>query len=446
MPIQLTENAEDNKIEKVNDAHNDERRHNRETAEAVAKPLIEKGVTGKVKWYSVRYHYGFIARDDDRANDVFVHQTAIAKSRIIKQYLRTLGDGEDVVFDIVEGKQGAEAANVTGPDGAPVRGSRFAVLFRRRMALNRNRRWRDAPFDNSPKWDGKGGRRGMSSRERDDVKDMREEQNTEEGKGNGSGSEGRRRVRNFRARRPVKKELNEEGKEAAGDFKSDSTKYNDNPEPLEEGFGDTRKNKRFPGRRKPFGKDGKMVEFRGGQRRRVGTESETNECEVGATQTTGKGGEQSVGGKEGDGTEKMDPQDGNAKKLVNKKLNLGDGKGGRRGMSSRERDDVKDMREEQNTEEGKGNGSGSEGRRRVRNFRARRPVKKELNEEGGQRRRVGTESETNECEVGATQTTGKGGEQSVGGKEGDGTEKMDPQDGNAKKLVRDKKPNGKVKI
>lgn len=30
-----------------------------------------------------------------------------------------------------------------------VRGSRFAVLYRRRLALNRNRRWRDGPFDNS---------------------------------------------------------------------------------------------------------------------------------------------------------------------------------------------------------------------------------------------------------------------------------------------------------
>ncbi|KHN82828.1 hypothetical protein Tcan_06723, partial [Toxocara canis] len=79
-----------------------------------------------------------------------------------------------------------------------------------------------------------------------------------------------------KACRPLEKELDKEDKEAAGDFKSDSTNYNDNPEQVEEGFGETRKNN--PERR--------------GQRRRMGTEGETSDCKLGATQTAEKANEQ----------------------------------------------------------------------------------------------------------------------------------------------------------
>lgn len=117
--------------------------------EQKSKKLIESGVKGYVKWFSVRGRYGFLAREGEDNEDVFVHQTAIIKSNTMKIYLRTLDDEEPVVFDIVEGRKGLEAANVTGPDGENVRGSRFSrqLLFRFRAPFRRRQNARPHPRD-----------------------------------------------------------------------------------------------------------------------------------------------------------------------------------------------------------------------------------------------------------------------------------------------------------
>ena len=61
---------------------------------------------GKVKWFNPEKGFGFIEREN--AKDVFVHFSAINM-----EGYKTLEEGIEVQFDIVDGKNGDQAANVT---------------------------------------------------------------------------------------------------------------------------------------------------------------------------------------------------------------------------------------------------------------------------------------------------------------------------------------------
>lgn len=61
---------------------------------------------GRVKWFNPEKGYGFIERDGG-GKDVFVHFSAIQD-----EGFKTLEEGQEVEFEIVEGERGPQAANV----------------------------------------------------------------------------------------------------------------------------------------------------------------------------------------------------------------------------------------------------------------------------------------------------------------------------------------------
>jgi CspA family cold shock protein len=63
---------------------------------------VEKG---KVKWFNATKGFGFIERED--GSDIFVHYSAINS-----EGFRTLTEGQEVSFDVVEGEKGLQASNV----------------------------------------------------------------------------------------------------------------------------------------------------------------------------------------------------------------------------------------------------------------------------------------------------------------------------------------------
>ncbi len=60
---------------------------------------------GKIKWFNDSKGYGFI--EVEGGEDVFVHFSAIAG-----EGYRTLNEGDNVEFDIVEDSKGPRAENV----------------------------------------------------------------------------------------------------------------------------------------------------------------------------------------------------------------------------------------------------------------------------------------------------------------------------------------------
>ena len=62
---------------------------------------------GKVKWFDGKKGFGFI--QEENGEEVFVHYTDIKTDKQFK----TLDQGAEVEFEIVEGARGLKAVNVT---------------------------------------------------------------------------------------------------------------------------------------------------------------------------------------------------------------------------------------------------------------------------------------------------------------------------------------------
>ncbi len=61
--------------------------------------------TGSVKWFNDAKGFGFIGRED--GDDVFVHHSAITG-----EGFKSLEEGDEVTFEVVQGPKGLQAEKV----------------------------------------------------------------------------------------------------------------------------------------------------------------------------------------------------------------------------------------------------------------------------------------------------------------------------------------------
>ena len=60
---------------------------------------------GTVKWFNNQKGFGFIS--DEQGNDVFVHYSGIQSNGF-----KSLEEGQEVEFEVIEGQKGPQAVNV----------------------------------------------------------------------------------------------------------------------------------------------------------------------------------------------------------------------------------------------------------------------------------------------------------------------------------------------
>lgn len=61
---------------------------------------------GKVKWFDEKKGFGFI--EGENGTDTFVHYSAV-----VGEGFKTLKEGQEVQFEVVDGQKGKQAENVT---------------------------------------------------------------------------------------------------------------------------------------------------------------------------------------------------------------------------------------------------------------------------------------------------------------------------------------------
>lgn len=64
---------------------------------------------GKVKWFNDKKGFGFI-EPEGGGEDIFVHHTSI-----VSEGFRTLLEGQDVEYEMIQGPKGFQALNVQKP-------------------------------------------------------------------------------------------------------------------------------------------------------------------------------------------------------------------------------------------------------------------------------------------------------------------------------------------